>query len=347
MLTLLPPAEEKRLPFARLVATLGMGTMTRLDAQGRPDGIPEELRGRAILSREGAEALFASSPRRLDTVFEEAAAGKTGSFALPLEVRVHTASRHQDAISPNVLGVLRGSDPVLAKEYVVVSAHLDHLGIGAARDGDAIYNGAYDNASGTAAIIEVARALAAGAHRPARSVLFAAVTAEEKGLLGAEHFVKNPTVPIGDVVADLNMDMFLTLYPVRDVVAFGAEHSSLGPVARDMAKLVGLELSPDPFPEEVIFVRSDHYAFVRGGIPALMLACGLKSTDPKVDGAAVMGKWIETVYHSPKDDMSQAMDFDSAAKVARLYALIADRVAREPKRPTWNPGDFFAARFAR
>jgi len=147
------------------------------------------------------------------------------------------------------------------------------------------------------------------------------------------------------VVANLNLDMFLTLFPVRDVIAFGAGHSSLGPVAEEAVRGLGLALSADPFPEQVIFVRSDHYAFVRQGIPALMLSSGLSSADPTVDGAALFRHWISTVYHSPRDDASQPMDFESAATVARLYLRIARAVADGLTRPRFNPGDFFGERF--
>ena len=342
-----PPEAERRMPYPRIAERVQAGAMSWLDESGRPRELPDRTLASLILSREGVEALFTTSPRSLESVLRVAAAGEAASFELPVAVRIRTATRHTAAESRNVLGLLRGSDPVLAREQVVVSAHLDHLGVGALRDGDAIYNGAYDNASGAAAILEIAHALAAVPRRPRRSILFAAVTGEEEGLLGAESLVHRATTAKVDFVADLNMDMFLTLYPIRDVVAFGGEHSTLGGVVRDAAGRLGLEVSPDPFAEEVIFIRSDHYAFVKKGIPSLMLACGLKSADPAVDGGAILHKWLRSVYHSPKDDAAQPMDFDSAAKIARLYVLIAHRVAEDPQRPSWNPGDFFASRFAR
>jgi Zn-dependent M28 family amino/carboxypeptidase len=347
ILFIMSPEEETRFPFARVAEMLQAGTMHWLDAQGNPDGSPASLRGRALLSREGAKALFAGSPGALEEAFKKAAAGKSGPLALRVEARLHTVTRHSTVESPNVLAVLRGSDSALAREHVVLSAHLDHLGIGQAKDGDTIYNGAFDNASGTAGIIEIARAFKALPQRPRRSILFAALTAEEKGLLGAEYFTHSPTVPIDGIVADLNMDMFLTLFPVKDVVAFGGEHSSLGSVVKDAADRLGLELSPDPFPEEVVFIRADHYAFVKKGIPAVTLSCGLKSADPKIDGGALFRRWIGTVYHSPKDDLAQPMDFESAAKIARLYFLMADAVANGARRPSWTPGDFFGTRFSR
>jgi Zn-dependent M28 family amino/carboxypeptidase len=346
ILMVLTPEEEKRFPFERISERLQGGGMAWLDERGEPQDVARGIQATAVVSRDGAEALFAGAPRSLASAFQAAAAGKTDSFGLGLDARIRTETRHSAVESRNVLGVLRGSDPSLAREHVALSAHLDHLGIGVPKDGDAIYNGAYDNASGTAGILEIAHALA-GLPRSRRSFLFAAVTGEEEGLLGAESLAHHPPASVADIVADLNMDMFLTLYPIRDVVAFGGEHSSLGVAVRQAAERLGLEVSPDPFPEEVIFVRSDHYAFVKKGIPSAMLACGLKSGDPAVDGAAALRKWIQTVYHSPKDDANQPMDFESAARIARLYLLVAREVADDPHRPSWNPGDFFAARFAR
>jgi hypothetical protein len=339
------PEEEKRLPFARVAERAGVPVMAWVNEAGAPEGVPAGLVATAVLSPSGAKALFEGAPRSLDALFDAARAGESASMPLPLEVRLAGSSRLATLHSPNVIGVLRGSDPDLSKEYVVLSAHLDHLGLGPPKNGDAIYNGAYDNASGSAALLEIAQALTRLPRRPRRSILFAAVTGEEKGLLGADYFAHHPTVAIGSVVANLNMDMFLTLYPLRDIVAFGGEHSSLGGVVGEMAARVGLEVAPDPFPEEVIFIRSDHFPFVKKGIPALMLSPGLKSADPGANGGELLRSWISTRYHSPQDDMSQPMNFGESARIARLYLLIAHRVAETPQRPTWNAGDFFGRLF--
>jgi Zn-dependent M28 family amino/carboxypeptidase len=149
------------------------------------------------------------------------------------------------------------------------------------------------------------------------------------------------------VVANLNVDMPLTLFPLKDVIAFGAEHSSLGKIVTESAGRLGLEVSPDPFPDEVIFIRSDHFPFVQKGIPAVMICSGQKSADPKIEGGAVFGRWLATVYHSPKDDLAQPLDYAATAKVTQLYYLIADRVADDARRPTWNEGDFFGKLFGR
>jgi Zn-dependent M28 family amino/carboxypeptidase len=346
VLTLVTPESEKRRPFARFAADHDRVSMDWMDGETPGDQAPG-VQARAVLSRRGAEILFTGAPRTLEAAFEEAAQGKVDSFDLPATVRLRVESRQSSFDSPNVLGLLRGSDPELAKEFVVLSAHLDHLGIGTPKDGDSIYNGAFDNASGVAAMLEVARGLAGLPRRPRRSILFAAVTGEEKGLLGAEYWARHPTVGPGTIVADLNADMFLTLFPVKDVVVLGGEHSSLGATVGALAPRLGLEVSPDPFPEEVLFIRSDHYAFVQQGIPSIMLDCGLHSADAGIDGARLVREWMATRYHSPRDDMRQVIDFDSAAKIARLYLLIAARVADDDRRPAWNAGDFFAEKFAR
>jgi Zn-dependent M28 family amino/carboxypeptidase len=236
--------------------------------------------------------------------------------------------------------MLRGADPNLRSDYVVVSAHLDHLGNHPpANGGDPIYNGAYDNASGIASLIEIARGLASGP-RPKRSVVFVALTGEEKGLQGSQYFVRHP--PVQPIVADINMDMFLMLYPVADLIALGGEHTTIGEMARAAAKQEGFEMSPDPFAEEVRFIRSDQFSFVEAGIPAIHLKPGNKSTDPKIDGATVTRDWLRRVYHSPADDMNQTFDFASGARYAETNLRLLRAIANAPQRPAWKKGDFFA-----
>ena len=341
------PDDETRFSFARILAESRHGTMSWLDDKGVPEDARPYLRGAAYLSREAAQKLFAGAPRSLAAVEADAVAGKARPFDLPLRAEIRTTSRHEDVRSRNVLGLLRGSDPALRREAVVYTAHLDHLGIGEPRDGDSIYNGAYDNASGVASLLEVARAFSRLPQRPRRSILFIAVTGEEKGLLGSDYFAHQPSVPLTDIVAEINMDMFLTLFPVSDVVAFGANHSSLEGVVREAAGQMGLQVSPDPFPEEVLFVRSDQYPFVRQGVPAVVLSAGIQSADKSIDGRARLLEWLRTVYHSPQDDARQPMDFESAARIARVNFLVGDLVAEAARRPTWKSGDFFGAQFSK
>ena len=198
------------------------------------------------------------------------------------------------------------------------TAHLDHLGIGEPVKGDSIYNGAADNASGTAALIEMARAFSLLPKAPRRSLLFLAVTGEEEGLLGSDYYAHNPTVPISQIVADINMDEVSFLYDFKDIVPLGGEHSSLGAVADDVARHMGLQVSPDPLPEEVYFIRSDQYSFILQGVPSIYIGEGLQTVDPTLDGKKMQMDWENQRYHLPSDDMSQPFDFDALVKSTRV-----------------------------
>jgi hypothetical protein len=340
---LAPPEERGRFPWKKELLYARHGVTGWLDETGKPFGFGGGLAGVASLSPSGIAKLFAGSPRPLDDALKSIASGKPASFDLATQAHLEFASRHEDFKADNVIGMLRGSDPKLAAEAVVLSAHLDHIGTESEGDGDRINNGAYDNASGIANLIETARAFSL-AKRPARSVLFVAVAGEEMGLLGSDYFARHPPTKL---VADVNLDMALTLFPISDMIAFGAEHSTMGEVVAAATKEVGLTLSPDPFPQESLFVRSDHYCFVKQGIPAVMLSTGLKSADPKQDGAALYMNWLKSVYHSPADDMNQVFVWDSAVKIARVNVMIAMRVANAPTTPTWKPGDFFGKKFGK
>ena len=225
-----------------------------------------ELRGGALLSVDVARELFSGTPISFDEARDATAESRPASTPLGFEVTLARKTRHEVVTSPNVVGIVRGTDPELADEYVVYSAHLDHNGVGAPVNGDDIYNGAYDNAMGSSLLIETARVFAASP--PRRSVLFIAVTAEERGLLGSDYFAHYPTVPTASMVANVNLDMPLFLFPVADIIAFGSEHSSLEATVEAAINAEGFELTPDPMPEENIFRRSDQYSFVRKGVPA-------------------------------------------------------------------------------
>ena len=343
MLGIYTPEWEKRMSWDGLQKYLHWPSSTWVDAAGKPRS---SILPGAGLSMKGAKELFAGAPRTLEEVYKMAATGRPPTFELPVRASVRVVGRGKRIESPNVAAVLRGSDPKLRDEYVVLSAHLDHVGMELEGEGDTIHNGAYDNASGIAVMLEVANAFTR-LPAPRRSVLLLAVTGEEEGLNGSDYFARFPTVPVDGIVANTNLDMILMLYPLRDVVAFGAEHSSLDRVLKEAAGRLGIEVSPDPFPEQVLFIRSDHYSFVQQGVPSIGLALGLKSADPAVDAPAVWGKWMQEVYHKPGDDMSQAMDFASGVQFAKLSFLIGWMVAQEEKAPSWNPGDFFGGKFAR
>lgn len=267
--------------------------------------------------------------------------GRPKGFALATTVRITASSATRTLTSPNVIGKIEGSDPGLRGEYVVLMGHLDHLGIRPDRDGDKIYNGALDNAAGTAVLLEVARAFAGDAKKPRRSLLFIASTAEEKGLLGAESYANDPTVPANSIVSVVDLDQPMLLYDFTDVIAFGANHSTLGPVIASAVAQAGVKLAPDPFPEQTVFVRSDHYTFVKRGVPAVMLATGWAN-----GGKAAWTKFLATNYHQPGDDLSQPINWAAGAKFAKVNYLIAREIANAPVRPRWYAGDYFGATFA-
>jgi hypothetical protein len=346
MLWMATPEREESRPFSIRVRNARQADMGWIDEAGRVVDVYPELRVSASLSPEGMEIVFAGSEKPLQQILVDVGEGAPGAFDLPSSISARTASRQSTARSPNIAAILPGSDPRLADEYVVLSAHLDHLGVGEPVEGDSIFNGAFDNASGSAILMELARALAELEAGPARSILFLAVTGEEKGLLGSDYFARHPAVPLEAIVANVNLDMVLMLHPLRDVIAFGAEHSSLErPLAR-AARHLSIAVTPDPIPQEVIFVRSDQYSFVHQGVPALYVIPGEQSGDPQVDGAALNKEWRKLVYHSPQDGMDQRMDFGAGADFARLNFLLTCFVADAPERPRWNEGDFFGDLFA-
>lgn len=309
------------------------------------DGFPQ-LKVVASVHNASADVLLASEGRSSAQLFAQAKAGTLRGFDLPGTITLSARTAITPATSRNVVGVLPGRG-ALAKEHVVFTAHLDHVGIGAPVNGDAIYNGALDNALGVAVMLEAAQRMATQADRPQRSIVILAVTAEEKGLLGAEWFVQNPTVARGSIVANVNMDMPVLLVPTRDVVPIGIEHSTLKGIVEQAAREVGLSLSPDPMPEETVFVRSDQYAFIRAGIPAVYLDGGVRSARFNRDASDPLRAFLKDHYHQPSDDAGQPIRYGDAARLARLNARIGTLIANAPERPTWNEGDFFGTKFAK
>ncbi len=341
------PMMEQVYPFSKRVRDLAIPEFRWLDKQEQPNDYFPELRCSASLSLAATRKFFEGSPHTSEEVFAAAKAGSPVSFALPITAKIHTVTHWQDVQSPNVVAKLEGSDPALRDQYLLYSAHLDHLGIGEPVQGDKIYNGALDNASGSAILLEIARAFSKMNPRPRRSILFLSLTAEEAGLLGSDYFAHYPTVAKSSIVADVNTDMDLMLWPLQDIVAFGAEHSTLADVIRRSTERMHLIESPDPLAQLVIFIRSDQYSFVKQGIPAVMPSPGFKSSDPKIAPFEILGKWEDTRYHQPQDDMEQpGLDFDAATKYARFVFLCGYLIAEDTQRPTWNKGDFFGEHYA-
>jgi hypothetical protein len=298
----------------------------------------------ATISRSTAERLFAAAHQDLGRTL--AAASKPGSlrgFELPARLKLSDRMQWEDFTSPEVIGLLPGSDPALKDQYVVLMGHLDHLGIkpNAKPGEDAIYNGALDNAAGVATMLETARQFVASGKPPRRSVLFIANTGEEKGLRGADYFAAHPTVPASSIVGLVDLDMPLLLYPFTDVIAFGADHSTVARAVADAARSMGVAVSPDPMPQETIFVRSDHYRFVTRGIPGILLMTGYAN-----GGEAVWKDFLAHTYHKPNDDLSQHILWDQGARYAELNYRISRTLADADQRPLWYKGDYFGDTFA-
>lgn len=340
------PEDWKRWPWDWWMPQVQMGEMHWLDKAGVPHNFFPELRGTALLSEQGAAKLFAGAPRTLDEVFATARASKPQAFPLPGSAHMHTVAAQSLVQSTNVIAELEGSDLALRNQHVVFTAHIDHLGICPAVNGDNVCHGALDNASGVATLLEIARAYSRLPQPPRRSVLFVFVTGEEMGLLGSDYFAHYPTVPLKTIVANVNMDGAPgEYYAMKDVVPLGSEHSTLGDDVAAAGKLLGYDITPDPMPEEVNFIRSDQYSFVLQGVPAVDVSDGIHSTDSTIDGLALQKKWLVTRYHTPLDNMDQPIDFDSMAKGAVMNFLIGYRVAQHDAAPEWKKGDFFGTTF--
>src|SRR5262245_15382411 len=339
--------DDPRFRWDVSVATGKQGSFAWMDANGNPNRGDASLRGSASLNHSGVEALFAGASHTPQAVFAAAAKSTPQAFDLATRVSLVTHSTHRDVESANLVARLEGSDPALRDEHVVYIAHVDHFGRGVAMNGDDIYNVAHDHASGFAVVLEVAHAYSTLKTRPRRSVLFLFVTAEERGLLGSDYFARNPTVPRNSIVADLALDMPFLYHPLLDIVPYGAQHSTLvGPVTR-AAQHLGIAIAADPIPEQVLFIRSDHFSFVRQGVPSLFIKSGFQTGDPARDGGKINAAYRRDVYHKPNDDMSQAFDFGAGAQHARLNFLTGWLVAQETARPAWNAGDFFGGLFGR
>lgn len=348
LITIRTRADGGALPWARMVRFADRPLTTWTEPDGAPfDGAPG-LRFAATVDDSAANALFQGAQRSLETVLDEAAVSgaRPAGFALRQTAHLTRAAGAATRFSsPNVVAVLPGTDPALAGEYVLLMAHLDHIGIRDPRPGDApgadrINNGAMDNASGIATLIEVAREMTRPGNRPRRPILFAAVTGEEKGELGSQYLARHPVTGSGHVIGVVNLDMPVLTYDFRDVIAFGAEHSTLGAVVERAAARMGVALSPDPLPQEGLFTRSDHYKFVLQGIPSVFLMTGFAN-----GGRERFTDFLAHHYHSPSDDLSLPIDWRAGARFARLNYLIAREIADGAEAPRWYRGSFFGDAF--
>jgi Zn-dependent M28 family amino/carboxypeptidase len=280
------------------------------------------------------------------TFAEIAALGKDRKamprFPLRVSVIAATHTATHDVDSTNIIARIPGNDPKLKSEYVVLSAHIDHLGIGEPINGDRIYNGAMDNGSGSALLLDLARSLKASRTPLERSVLFVWVTGEEKGLLGSRFFATHPTVTAASMVADINTDMFLPIVPLKVLTVYGLAESDLGDRVSTVAKRLGLQVQPDPAPLRNVFIRSDQYNFIRQGVPSLMIDVGYVPGAPE---EKIVKDWLTERYHAPSDDTNQPVDLAAAAGYEELVRALTIEVANDPIRPAWKQDSFFR-RFA-
>ncbi|VAV95772.1 Gll4423 protein [hydrothermal vent metagenome] len=341
------PILENSFPFDRLRSQFSSASLTWVGPDGKANIAAPEIQVRAFVRGNAAQALFQGAEQTAAQVIVAGEAGPVQGFALRTSLKLSLLTEHNDGQhSRNVAALLKGSDPVLADEIIVLTAHYDHVGICAPKEEDKICNGALDNALGVALMLDVARMLSAQQQTPARSILFLAVGAEEKGLLGSDYFAAFPTVPIKSIIANINLDGGLPYYEFSDVIAFGAEQSQMGDRLASAVAKIGLSVAPDPFPELGIFTRSDQYSFVKRGIPALFLYNGFHDQNGDNLGQELWNTAFAKHYHRPSDDLSLPINYQVTAKYADVFRLVTLEVANARLRPLWYGNSVFKKQFA-
>ncbi|RUO61601.1 M28 family metallopeptidase [Pseudidiomarina marina] len=338
------PAREKVRPFEVSVMYQRAPSVRWLHPNGEPNVAFKNIAASAYVQHEAAEKLFVNAPVQLEEIFAQLEAGESPKgFDLGVSARLQRASRHEEISSPNVAAVLPGSDDKLKNEYVLYTAHSDHIGMtkDLSQD-DHINNGAMDNASGVSVMLETARMFKESGQQPKRSIMFLSITAEERGLLGADYFAHHPTVPLSQIVANVNLDMPVLLYDFADVIAFGSTHSTLGDTVARAAGQLGIDLSEDPMPEQAIFTRSDHYPFVKKGVPAVFLMTGFTSKTEGEDGGEVWGEFFAEHYHRPSDQPDLPINYEAGVTFTNINFAIGQEIANQVERPRWLPESFFS-----
>ncbi|MDX5421675.1 MAG: M20/M25/M40 family metallo-hydrolase [Hymenobacteraceae bacterium] len=333
------------------VPNLQNGTYSVMDPNGKVavsrNYVSDKIGVLANINAATFEQILKGTGIDVSKIGEQLKQGKPASTPLSYTLRTSYTSNYNDFESHNVVGKITGSDPELQNEYVVHSAHLDHVGVGRAVNGDSIYNGAHDNASGVASVLEIAKIYSRLKEKPKRSVLFVMVTAEEMGLLGSAYFARYPTVPVEQIVANINTDMPTIIAPLLSVVGLGANHSTLENEVANAAQYLGLTVEEDPEPEQMRFIRSDQYSFVMQGIPALHIKYGNKTKDGQNNLNKQVEQWRAVHYHKPQDNFNNTFDYNAGKKYVQLNFLISYQVANATERPNWKTGDFFGSRFGR
>lgn len=336
------PTAENTMPFQRLLGFLRDGTrVSWLKADGTTYSRAPNIQAGAAVSVDAAGQILRAAGADWDQILEAAASesGLVEGLDTGLTARIEVDATHTKYSSPNVVGILPGTDPVLSHEHIVLVAHLDHVGTksGVSDEEDGIFNGAMDNAVGVAVLLETARRLAQSP--PRRSVIFLATTAEEKGMVGSDYYAENPTVAADSIVAVVNQDMPILTFDFQDVVAYGAERSNIYPVVEAAAERGGAELSPDPIPDEGIFTRSEQYSFAKRGVPGLSLKPGFAN-----GGDLQNNEFRSTHYHKVTDEVG-LVDVDALSRFAYIMYEISRGIADMNDRPVWRNGDFFARTF--
>ena len=318
--------------------------MALLDADGRVVDDTPQIQVVGSLNPARAEAIFAKAAHSYEQVTAASRRSEPLSTPLNVEFEITAAAKFRRVACRNLLATLPGSDPSLANDYIVVSCHLDHLGIGPAINGDSINNGVMDNATGVAAMLAAARQLATSGPKTRRPILFGAVTAEEKGLLGSRHLSRHPPAG-GRFAANINLDMGPYFAPLRSIIGYGMDHTTLGALLEAAAAKFEWTVAPDPNPTQRIFVRSDQYSFIREGVPAIFLHPAAISTDPAIDLAALNREFMRTRYHKRSDDLQQPIHYESIGAFAVLAAEVIRAAADADPAPRWHPDDFFGELF--
>lgn len=347
IITISTPTREKVRPYQTLLNYLHTPRVRWMKPDGEPANVFPAIKNSAYFSKEAAEVLFEGAEMSLEEIYAALEKDETPEgFALKGTISLSKKSEFKEVTSPNVVALLPGSDNKLKDQYVVYTAHSDHIGFAKTVKKDKINNGAMDNASGTAVLLETARLFSQLEKQPKRSILFVAVTGEEKGLLGSDYYAQNPTVDADKIVANVNLDMPVLTYEFGDIIAFGANHSDLNDPVTKAAKAVNLEVSPDPWPEQAIFTRSDHYSFVKEGVPAVYIIPGLKASDGS-DGSKIFWNFLGTHYHKPSDEFNDSFNWAAAKKFADVNFSIGRTIANQKAKPKWNKGDFFGDTFSK
>lgn len=294
------------------------------------------------LSRTMGEKLLGLSGRTVDDALKEADAKGFKPYSLGVNLKGNLPTRIENFVSHNVVGLVEGSDATLKSETLVFTAHWDHLGIGKPVLGDAVYNGAADNATGCGLLLELARAWSRQSPKPKRSAVFLAVTAEEKGLLGSKYYTRNPLIPLSKTALNLNVDMILPLGVPQSVVVTGADRTSIWPKVKAAAERNHLEIETDQRAHLGIFYRSDHFSMARAGVPAFSVGSGMKIAGKPLGFANIAHKvFNDTAYHTPQDEFRPDWDFSGFVVLAEFMLDVARDVANTDHLPTWNVGDEF------